>query len=193
MKYLKFILTVVIVFVVGGVLGYYSTSTIPRIIYLRTSIHNGPWVTNLTIGSTEANMFSRAVVATHGLLALERSEVIYYSADTDDEGRPLLGERDYLIEGQDLDTGWWSITVYGADDFLIPNEQNRFSYKSTDIEWDDDGYWRIYLAQSPKEGNWLPTGGEESIAVVIRLYNPGQEFYEDPGTAELPRFIKEGS
>lgn len=193
MKYLKVALVVVIVLLVGGALGYFSTGWIPRLVYMQTSVHNGPWVTNLTIGSAEANIFTRAVIARHGLLALTRDEVVYYSADNDEEGNGLQSGYDYVIEGRDLDSGWWSITVYGADDFLIYNDEDRFSYTSTEIEYDSDGYWRIYLSQSPKEGNWLPTGDEESLALVMRLYTPGQEFYDNPGTVELPRIIREGS
>lgn len=189
---LKYLLAAVIALVVGGAIGYFAPLNLPELIVRSASVKNGPWFTNLTTGSTEANIYTRAWIAKHALLALAKSETLYYKAYSDDGGEPLIGACDYRIEGKALDTRWWSITAYGADDFLIPNEQKRYAYGETEIKYDTDGRYRIYLSRTPKEGNWLPTGNEERFSLTLRLYNPGQTIYENPSTAELPHIIKEG-
>ncbi len=44
------------------------------------TVRNGPWETSLAVGSAQSGPYLRAYVAVHGLLALNRSETIYYNA-----------------------------------------------------------------------------------------------------------------
>src|ERR1700744_2981285 len=102
-------------------------------------VSDGPWKTNLLIGSSGGGIYTRADVAVHGLLALNRSETIYYTASADDGNEALDGKCSYLITGRDPPTRWWSITVYGADDFLIPNPAGRYSISKTSVTRDASG------------------------------------------------------
>lgn len=159
----------------------------------KDSIRNGAWYTGLTYGSEQAGMYTRAAVAIMALFALDRSEVIYYTADTDDAGQLLQSSCDYRIKGSELDpyASWWSITVYGGDNFLIPNEQNRYSYTNKNIEYDADGNFTIFLSSTPKTGNWLPTGNQNRIILMLRMYNPAPSVCENLDTIELPRITEE--
>ncbi len=159
----------------------------------KDSIRNGAWYTGLIYGSEQAGMYTRAAVAIMALFALDRSEVIYYTADTDDAGQLLQSSCDYRIEGSDLDpyASWWSITVYGGDNFLIPNEQNRYSYTNKNIEYDADGNFTIFLSSTPQTGNWLPTGNQNRIILMLRMYNPAPSVCENLDTIELPRITEE--
>ncbi|WP_456467967.1 DUF1214 domain-containing protein, partial [Archaeoglobus sp.] len=76
-------------------------------------------------------------------------------AKTDSNFRPLKLECDYRIEGGNLPARWWSITVYGSDLFLIPNELDQYSFTSTNIKKDGER-WTILLSKEPREGNWIP-------------------------------------
>jgi hypothetical protein len=156
-------------------------------------IRNGAWYTGLTYGSEQAGMYTRAAIAIEALFALNKSEVIYYMADTDDAGQLLRSSCDYRIEGTNLDpySSWWSITVYGGDNFLIPNEQNRYSYTNKNIEYDEDGNFTIFLSSTPKTGNWLPTGNQKKITLFLRIYNPAPAVYDNLDTIELPHIITE--
>ncbi len=60
------------------------------------------------------------------------------------------------------------------------------------MERNDNDTWEIHLSRSPKEGNWLPIGEEESFSLLLRLYRPDNVFYDDPGGAELPSIVREG-
>jgi hypothetical protein len=157
------------------------------------SIKNGPWQTSLAVGSEDANLYTRASVAVHALLALKQSETVYYTAYKDDNGDPLNGNYVYRIEGKNPDARWWSITIYGADDFLIPNELNRYSYNMNNVTYNADGVYTIYLSRTQRSGNWLPLGNQNKFSLSLRLYNPGSTVLSNPATVELPHIIKEGA
>jgi len=189
-KPLKIVLAVL---VIGGAIGYGTAVAAYEGMYSRGAVRNGQWVTNPAAGSSEASLYARANIALHGLLALARSETVYYQCVGDDKGQQLRSSCDYRIEGKGLDVRWWSITVYGQDDFLIPNEQKRYSFNTNTVKLNPDGSYVIYLSSSPKEGNWLPSGTkDQKVVLTLRLYNPGQSVYDNPGGIELPRITGEG-
>lgn len=90
----------------------------------------GPWSTSTAIGSAEAGPRLRAVVALRGLLALTAREAIYLTATTDSAGRPLDGGCTYRVAGAAPAARWWSITAYGADNYLIATPAARYSVGS---------------------------------------------------------------
>ena len=163
-------------------------------------VKNGSWVTNLKVGSPDAGMYVRAVVARVGLFALNKTETIYYSAYEDQDGNRLRTNCDYSITGRDIPARWWSLTVYGEDNFLIPNDQRIYSYNMTNLkrkpasrQGGSDGSFAISVSQSPKPGNWLPAGAaDQNLNITLRCYNPEPVLYQQPDKVELPRIIKEG-
>jgi hypothetical protein len=107
----------------------------------------GPWRTSLDVGSSQGGPYLRAQIAVHGLLALSREETMYYTAADDSDGRPLDGHCVYRIEGRDPPTRWWSITAYGADDFLIPNPDDRYSVSMNSVARAADGTFAVTLSK----------------------------------------------
>ena len=154
-------------------------------------IMNGAWETNLAIGSRQAGIYPRAHIALTGLFALNKSETVYYSAYCDDNGDPLKTSCDYHIEGEELKSRWWSITAYGEDSFLIPNEQNIYSYNKNSVMRKAEGSYIIFLSSTPKDGNWLSVGKEGTFSLILRLYNPAPEIYLNPESITLPRIRKD--
>jgi hypothetical protein len=153
-------------------------------------VSSGPWTTSLYMGSSEGGPYLRARVAVHGLLALSREETVYYTALRDSDGMMLDGNCTYRIEGRDPPTRWWSITAYGADDFLIPNKANRYSVSLNSVLRNDDGSFVIVLSKTKAEGNWIPViAGRFNL--TIRLYNPGTEVIADPAHVPLPTIKKD--
>jgi len=190
-KPVKITITVLIILILGSILGVGSAFLSYDWAVNFYNIKNGPWQTNLAIGSGTANPYLRAAVAVHGLLALQQSETIYYSAYTDDDGKLLNADNVYRIEGRAPDSRWWSITVYGEDDFLIPNELNRYSYGSNSVSYNSDGKFTIILSKSHRDGNWLPLGNTKRFSLSLRLYNPGESIRRNPANVELPKIIRE--
>ena len=80
-----------------------------------------------------------------------------------------------------LEKGFWSITVYGADDFLIANPINRFCINDrSDCVYNEDGSLDIRLSKDePAEGaaNWLPVG-EDEFHLFLRIYDPDMQALE---------------
>jgi hypothetical protein len=112
------------------------------------SVDNGPWRTSLYIGSSESGPYLRARIAVHGLLALSREETLYYTATGDSDGHALAGNCSYRIEGRDPPARWWSITAYGADDFLIPNSAERYSVSMNSVARGPDGTFALTVSKA---------------------------------------------
>lgn len=155
------------------------------------SVSNGPWKVSMLAGSEGADIYTRAAIALNALFALNKSEAVYFIAKTDSRGNPLRLECDYRIEGKALPARWWSITAYGSDLFLIPNDYDKYSVTSASIEISDEG-WTVRLSDSPKEGNWIPISGKGQFHLVLRLYNPDEVVYSSPDSINLPEIILEG-
>jgi len=152
-------------------------------------IANGPWRTSLAVASAAGDPYTRARVAIHGLLALNRRETIYYTAVRSEDGSRLDGSCTYEIAGRDPDARWWSITAYGADDFLIPNQWNRYSVSKTSVARDHAGTF-IARAGGPESGtNWIPLA-PGPFSLTLRLYNPGPDVVREPGDVPLPSIRK---
>jgi hypothetical protein len=152
-------------------------------------VSDGPWRTSLQIGSREGGPYLRARVAVHGLLALSREETMYYTAAHDSDGAALDGNCTYSVEGSDPPTRWWSITAYGADDFLIPNHANRYSVSMNSIARASDGKFAVTLSRAKPEGDWIPVIPGR-FDLTLRLYNPDTEVVAQPERVALPRIRK---
>ncbi len=187
----EFVMAGLVALVLGSVIGVATAIWGCDLAMGATSIRNGAWETNLTVGSVGTDPYTRATTAIHFLLALNQSETLYYGAYRDDDGNLLNGKYTYRIEGGPLDARWWSITAYGADDFLIPNDLDRYSYNMGNLAYGPDGRYVIYLSQEPHEGNWLPLGGLRSFSLTLRLYNPKSSVRDNPAGVQLPHIVKE--
>jgi hypothetical protein len=180
-----------IVVVAGVVLGLAATWITVVHGDMPGGVSNGPWKTNLAVGSAQSDPYTRASVAIHGLFALNRKETLYYSATTDESGDALDGACRYEIAGRDPDTRWWSVTAYGADDFLIPNSANRYSVAKTTVQRQTDGSFKIQVGGTAKSANWIPVQ-PGAFSLTLRLYNPGPTASIDPSQTALPTLKKVG-
>lgn len=127
-----------------------------------------------------------ARIATVALYALRPDEAIYLFANEDDKGRPLSSEHDYVIRGVPVDARYWSITLYGDDYFLVPNEIKRFSCNMNNLHYESDSSYVIPISSSKKEGDWIPCGKSGKFHLALRLYNPEPHVYSDIEKIPLP-------
>ncbi|SDU23360.1 DUF1214 domain-containing protein [Halopseudomonas salegens] len=161
-------------------------------------IQNGAWTTSLLIGSSAATPYTRAIVARAGLLALAKSETVYFTAFTDDDGAPLKTDCTYAVSGTPLPARWWSITAYGANHYLIPNGHDKYSENKHSLSWQGVGEgrrFRFALGPDAQEGDFIPTGHDSGegapFSLTLRLYNPEPQVIETPGAIDLPILTKE--
>lgn len=171
-------------------LGLFSAYAAVRAGFAGGEVSNGPWRTSFVTGSVDADLYTRARVAVGGLLALAPSETVYFTTERDAEGYALVTRCDYRITGLELPARWWSVTLYGEDQFLVPNDAGRFSFSQTTLAREPGGPFEIAVSSAPQPGNWLPSGrpgASGAFSLTLRLYNPEPPVYERPERIALPR------
>lgn len=153
------------------------------------TIVNGPWQGN-NLAEVGKNQLLTARIAVATLYALNPSEVIYLVAQEDSKGEELNAENDYVIKGIPLDARYWSITLYGEDFFLVPNEAAKFSYNLHNVRYESDSSFIITISSLKKEHNWLPSGKSGKFYLTIRMYHPQEHVYKNIESVQLPTIEK---
>ena len=120
----------------------------------------------------------RAMVALMGLGANTTDVAIYPKTDVDSTGAVLTGKKTYTLhieaEPPTKEKGFWSVTAYGEDDFLIDNAIDRYCVNDrSGLHRNPDGSIDILLSKEAPEDttNWLPVG-EGDFHLFLRIYKP---------------------
>lgn len=138
----------------------------------------GLWSHSRHAGSVAADPYTRAVIAREGLLALSAREALYFNLSRDEDGRVLDESCVYELAAPRLAARWWSVTLYGADDFLVQNSDHAPSIDASRALTNAAGGWRARI--SPVRGdaaNWLSSrNAGRGFTLMLRVYNPEQRF-----------------
>jgi hypothetical protein len=149
----------------------------------------GPWKTNLLIGDPAASPTVRAAIARRGLLALNRSETVYFNATSDDDGQRLREDCTYrvIFQGEPA-TRWWSLTLYAQDDFLAVNGDDAHSITAEHAAASAEDPMRVMIAASRPDtpGYWISSHHAGDFALTLRLYQPDPSISDSPVSAPLP-------
>jgi hypothetical protein len=126
--------------------------------------------------------FARTAVARSNILVNAPAETTYLYQDLDTAGDRLNGTHRYTVTFAKNATppahGFWSLTLYDAHHFFVPNDIRRFSLgtKNRGLKTNADGSLTIYVqADAPAEAqraNWLPAPKGEDFSLFIRAYWP---------------------
>ena len=126
----------------------------------------------------------RAMIALGGLGANTLDEAMYTQTTKDESGESMTGTHVYQIHFDTmppvLGNGFWSITAYGSDDFLIDNPLNRYAITDRSaFELNSDGTLDIIVSAAEPEmsGNWLPVN-EDEFHLYMRIYTPDMDAIE---------------
>ena len=174
---------VVAVAIVAGAL---SAAPVARLVARHLAVADGPWITFIGTGRDSADPYTRAAVALAGLYAMSSREAVYYTAFRDGHDRPLRGRCSYRLEGTAPPARWWSITLYGADSYLVANAAHRYAWDATTLPADADGRYRITVSATPQPEHWLPAPAQGSFSLTLRLYGPADAVRRDPAHVALP-------
>jgi hypothetical protein len=168
-------------------------------------LHNpAGWQTARGVGEPGADPLVRAAVTRIGIFANAKEEAIYLQGTTDGPPsmasalrgefiRKLRGGKRYRVESRaEPPVEFWTITVYGDDDFLFDHPSRLYSVGSFDVKRDERGGFTLDLAPARPEGatNWLPTPSEGRFSLTFRLYRPSEELAASLGTFPLPRLVE---
>lgn len=92
------------------------------------------------------------------------------------------GETPYALTVRDVPVdGFWSITVYGADGFMVPNALNAYSVNDVTAKKNADGAVTVHFGGC-EDGrvNCLPTPA--GWGYIVRLYQPRPEILDGSWT-----------
>ena len=131
----------------------------------------GAWTAWPKTGTADIDPYARAAIARSGELPIGSGDGVAFFASTDDLGRPLDGRCAVTLAGTTPAARFWTITLYDLDGRLVPNAADRYGFTSQEIARRADGSFEIVLAPRARPGNWLPTGGIERYALMLRLYD----------------------
>jgi hypothetical protein len=147
----------------------------------------GGWRSDFAIGSRAADPYVRARVARHGLLALAKSEAVYFTRATDDDGAPLREDCTYRLSGGAMPAGWWSVTLYDARSMLPANTDGALSL---DASRAGKAAWEAIIASERPagSGHWISSRKAGIFDLTLRLYLPEAALLADPNaTLQAPR------
>lgn len=140
------------------------------------------WTTTSNNAAFGTDYFARTAVARSNILVNAPAETKYFYQDLDVSGQRLNSANRYTVtfpKGQTPPVdGFWSLTLYDAQHFFVPNELKRYSLgtKNKNLKLGPDGSLTIYVqAQSPgpdKEANWLPAPKDADFTLYLRAYWP---------------------
>lgn len=128
--------------------------------------------------------FTRTAVGRSNIFVNKPNEATYFYQDFDGSGARLNGSKPYTItfaKGTPPVKGFWSITLYDAKHFFVPNPIKRYSVgtKNKDLKPNPDGSITLYVQPDEptdpvKRANWLPSPKQGDFSLYIRTYWPDE-------------------
>jgi hypothetical protein len=142
--------------------------------------HNWSAISNGAVFGTD--YFTRTAVAKSNILVNTQNETKYYYQDLDGDGARLNGVNRYTVTfAKDLMPpvrAFWSLTLYDAQHFFVPNDVDRFSLgtKNKTLKFNADGSLTIHVQADPpppaQRDNWLPAPKGADFSLFMRAYWP---------------------
>jgi hypothetical protein len=131
----------------------------------------GSWTAWPKTGTADADPYARATIARTGQLPVALGDGVSFTAQTDDSGKLLDGRCDIVLSGVTPAARFWTLTLYNTEGGLVANSVDRYGFSSQEIVRHADGSFEIVVSPRANPGNWLPTGGIERYALVLRFYD----------------------
>jgi hypothetical protein len=160
------------------------------------------WQRQKNGGAWGSDWFGRAQAGVIYIMVNDHREAIYFIRGTDAKGALLDGRNTYTMTfAKDalppMDRtrgGFWSLTMYDKDYFMLPNSPNgrtnvgTVSLDANELKFAADGSLTITMSHvQPNDAvaraNWLPTP-EGQFALIVRAYVPTEQVQE--GSYKLP-------
>lgn len=175
---------------VGVFTAVFFSGLLPGQVGLGDRIDVDGWKSNWSIGTEALDPYTKVWVSRYGLLALRRTEAVYFTKTKDSEGRSLTEGCAYQLHGGELPGSWWSITVYDSEGYLPDNEDGHLSVDAKLIG--DQASWQVALAGKEPEDSeyWISTKGAGRFDVTLRIYLPKNSLLADPEATLTPPEVK---
>ena len=141
------------------------------------------WVITMPAGVYGTHYLHRACLNWQGPGWNRAEDAVLPVARVDGAGKTLSGANKYVIHfakgGQPPVKGFWSVTMYDAEGFFVPNSLDRVDLSQrSKFNFNDDGSLDLYIQKdSPgknTEANWLPSP-KGDFGLILRLYWPNKK------------------
>ncbi len=138
------------------------------------------WVFSTKTGIYGTDYLQRALITAIGLGANRPQDAVYPTSEVGADGKTFDGANKYVMrfpKGQMPPVnGFWSLTMYDAQYFFVPNSLNRYTLSQRNkLKTNPDGSVDLHIQNaSPgktKESNWLPAPAGRFI-LMLRFYWP---------------------
>jgi len=145
-------------------------------------IRNG-WRIDRALGRWGAEYGRRAVAAYNGIGLNAPEDALFMSTYLDAGGKRLDGANRYVLHfpanAHPPVEGFWSLSLYNAEQKFVPNAKGRFHLGSTDkLKRNPDGSLDIVIAADAPGGdmdaNWLPAP-KGPFNLILRTYWPSDD------------------
>lgn len=144
------------------------------------SVQVNGWTFTLKTGFYGSDYLQRSYITVVDLGANLPQDEVDMMTQVDGDGKPLDGSHRYLLHFSKAQTppahGFWSLTMYNAEHFLVTNPLNRYELSSrSKFRYNQDGSLDLYIQKdSPgkdHESNWLPAAAGK-FDLMLRFYWP---------------------
>jgi hypothetical protein len=82
--------------------------------------------------------------------------------------------------------GFWSVTIYNQERFMVPNKYNSYSLNSLTAKKNTDGTTTLHLGGDPKAENYLYV--PKDWLYIVRFYQPNKEILN--GSWTFPKAVE---
>ncbi|WP_373875953.1 DUF1254 domain-containing protein [Methylobacterium soli] len=176
--------------------------------YVQVGVDAGnSWQRQEGAGRWGTDWFSRAQATVIYIYVNDYREATYFIRGTDAKGSLLDGRHVYTMTFPKealppMDRtrgGFWSLTMYDKDYFMLPNPPNgrtnigTVNLDANELRFAPDGALTLTLSReqptnAEARANWLPAP-EGQFALIVRAYVPTQQILD--GAYKLPDVIRE--
>ncbi|MGD9913845.1 MAG: DUF1214 domain-containing protein [Rhizobiaceae bacterium] len=153
----------------------------------------GGWTAFPSIGTPDADPYSKARVAREGMLALGHAEGLIFIAHRDSAGALLDRKCSYRIEGATPPARFW--TLYAGDPSQTVLASARWpapAIQSQNVLRLADNTISVAFGPHPMPGNWLPVDGDGAYTFVLTLYDSPLSNNPVFSEVELPQVLRTG-
>lgn len=130
----------------------------------------GPWKAEPDAGTLNADPYEIAATARSGEAPLAYGDGLAFTAETDDDGRPLDSSCAYELSGELPAARLWTVSPFMPDG-------RRFSADARDLQISSASLVRIVgepiriaFSRAAQPGAWVPIEGEGRFVLRLTLY-----------------------
>lgn len=150
------------------------------------------WTAQPQHGTPDADPYSRARFSRGADLALGRGEGLIFTAAHDSDGRPLIIECSYILQGNMPPARFWTLYAQNDDHEIIRMEGNRQpALHSQSLLRGPNNLITTTISRHAAPGNWLAIAGSGAFRLVLTLYDTSITSSSRIGEVELPDIIRE--